>query len=283
MDRTWVLAAVSLCLAGCRSPSALADTARLDARADTSSAAADAAPVSLLESYPSQAVGARPVSEADCREAEAQAKDVDAQTQLDMNTGASGRAGMAECKMRRTYVALARRLAGNHEAVAKLESAQRRWISFRRAGDTARFPHDEPGYYGSIFPWCLSLEHEGQSLSRSDSLAAAAACHEAAADLEAAKEAARGADAELNDAYRKVRARFAKDPAFIAALTRAEQSWIAFRDAQAAFAGAAAGTPNGACATRASAGTAKARTDELRAWLGPWEEGNVCAGSYTPP
>ena len=276
-----MLAAAWLSLVGCHAPSAVADTVRLDA--GTSSG--DAAPASLVESYPSQALGAPAMSEDDCRKAEAQSKNDDDQTQMGMNEVAWGNAGVAECEMRRAYVTLTRALARNANAVAKLESAQRYWIGFEAAGDGERFPHkDDPdSYYGSVFPMCLGFEHAYRRTDRSKTLAGATSCHETESDRGPAGEAARIADAALNDAYRKVRAKYASDPAFLTAFTRAEQAWLSLRDAQVALAGAISGAPGGDCATRELERVTKARTEQLRLWLAPYEEGNVCAGSYLPP
>ena len=91
------------------------------------------------------------------------------------------------------------------------------------------------------------------------------------------------ADVAMNDAYRKVRAAFAKDAKFIAALTRAQRTWITYRNAQVAFAASASGSPDGTCAMRELGRETKERAEYLRNWLLPYEEGDVCAGSYAPP
>lgn len=94
------------------------------------------------------------------------------------------------------------------------------------------------------------------------------------------------ADRELNEVYRKVLVAHAKDAAFIAKLKTAQRAWIAFRDAEleARFPArdkqAEYGSSYSMCADGALESMTRQRIKELRAWLEPVAEGEVCAGSY---
>ena len=93
---------------------------------------------------------------------------------------------------------------------------------------------------------------------------------------ECAGQAYRGSDAALNAAYREIRARLADDAAGRARLQTAQRTWLAFRDAECAFATAA--SADGSIhpylqATCLEALTA-ARLDQLQAYLA-CEEGDL--------
>ncbi len=223
-------------------------------------------------------------SDAECerarREAAAQPK-----TQLGLNEQAGAKASLAACDVRRAHDDVQRALARNPEGLAALETAQRTWRAFGAAHELERFPHqDEPGYYGSVFPMCLLGERAAMSLARARELRASAPSPcKPGAPTPGQAGAVRAADAALNDSYRKVRSAYASEPAFLAALQRAELSWIAFRDAQVALASASSGGPESACAQREAERTTQARDDQLREWLKPREDGDACAGSFAPP
>jgi uncharacterized protein YecT (DUF1311 family) len=272
------MSGVLLSTTSCYERRAIADVPPLDSGPPSATAA------SLLLAYPSKAVGCDALTDADCARAEARSTNDNPRTQTEANELAYAKAWVAECKMRRTYVGLMQRLAANQRAVANLEEAQRRWVTLTVHDEKARFPHiDEPGFYGSVLPICLGIEEERQSLAGNEALKASASCREDPAARAAATEAARTADVALNDAYRKIRSAFGKDAKFISALTRAEQMWIASRDAQLAFAASASGVPEGTCAMRELAGATRERTEFLRGWLQPYKEGDACAGSHAPP
>ncbi|MBX3689985.1 lysozyme inhibitor LprI family protein [Dokdonella sp.] len=94
------------------------------------------------------------------------------------------------------------------------------------------------------------------------------------------------ADRELNEVYRKVLVAHAKDAVFVAKLKTAQRAWIAFRDAEleARFPAkdkqAEYGSSYSMCADGALESMTRQRIKDLRAWLEPVAEGEVCAGSY---
>ncbi|MBS0590083.1 MAG: DUF1311 domain-containing protein [Proteobacteria bacterium] len=93
------------------------------------------------------------------------------------------------------------------------------------------------------------------------------------------------ADRELNDIYAQIRRQYKDDKVFLARLQRAQQAWIAFRDAEFEAHYPAQdkignyGTSFGLCAPQLKAQLTRKRSVELRAWLDGAKEGDVCAGS----
>jgi uncharacterized protein YecT (DUF1311 family) len=94
------------------------------------------------------------------------------------------------------------------------------------------------------------------------------------------------ADQELNSVYQQIQHEYSNDKVFLAALTKAQLAWIAFRDAEeeALFPKRIVGSysygrvePMCRCFTREKI-TAQ-RVKELKVWLEGAEEGDVCRGS----
>jgi uncharacterized protein YecT (DUF1311 family) len=198
-----------------------------------------------------------------------------------MNMGAAADAIRALCTMHRVYDELRGSLGSDAGAIAKLDAAQRYWSAYRAAHLLERFPQqDTPGYYGSVFPFCRNLEEAGMNGVRVEELRNARKCTATGSTTPQATDAARAADALLNTSYRKVLSVYAKDPAFVAAFRRAEIAWLDFRDAQVAFAVALSQAPDSICAQRELERVTRQRTQDIREWLRPHEEGNVCEGSY---
>jgi len=93
------------------------------------------------------------------------------------------------------------------------------------------------------------------------------------------------AEKELSDVYGAVLARYAQDPAFVAKLKRAQQAWIAYRDAELAALypsndkRGAYGSVYETCYCSEQRQMTEQRTEVLRQWLTGVDEGNVCGGS----
>jgi uncharacterized protein YecT (DUF1311 family) len=212
----------------------------------------------------------------ECRQAKRDAAR-QANTQAEMTTQAAASAVLAGCDLRVARDKLAQELAHDPRAADALEDSQRRWRAFREAHEAERSPHaDEPGFYGTAFPMCRSMERSAMRHARQAELDGVGRCtRDPAAPAQAV--AVRAADAALNDVYRNVRTANAKDPKFLAALQQAEVAWIAYRDAEVALAAAASGGADSACAQRELERATQARTTQLREWLKAPEDGDVCS------
>jgi uncharacterized protein YecT (DUF1311 family) len=217
-----------------------------------------------------------------CRQAKREAKG-EAKTQADMTTQAAAGAVLAGCDLRVARDKLAMELAHDPKAAAALEDSQQKWRAFREAHEAERSPHaDEPGFYGTVFPMCQSMERSAMRHARQAELDGLGRCAPGPS-APAQAGAARTADAALNDVYRNVRTAYAKDPKFLAALQQAEVAWIAYRDAQVALAAAATGDAGSACAQHELERTTQARTTQLREWLKTPQDGDVCSLGVAPP
>ena len=202
--------------------------------------------------------------------------------ELEMNEHAGARATLAACAMRLAFTALRTSLSPG--AASALDAAQAAWETFSVERENERFPHSaEQGYYGSIAGMCYgALDEESATARTAELKALAKACGEAASDAPQATRAAKGADATLNEVYRKIRATYETDATFIKALTHAQVIWLKLRDSQVTLAKART-DDNPACAESELARVTSARVDQLRAWLKPTTEGDTCIGSYGGP
>jgi uncharacterized protein YecT (DUF1311 family) len=76
-----------------------------------------------------------------------------AKTQLAMNACASGEAAHVENKRNAVYRKLLANASGQPEAIAKIKSSEKAWITYRDAYVDAMYPaEDKRAEYGSIFP-----------------------------------------------------------------------------------------------------------------------------------
>jgi uncharacterized protein YecT (DUF1311 family) len=242
--------------------------------------ATEAASVTTLVAAPDAASSAGPDPDApsnfQCRQAKRDAKG-EAKTQAEMTTQAAAGAVLAGCDLRVARDKLALDLAHDPKGAGALDDSQRKWRAFREAHEVERSPHeDEPGYYGTAFPMCRSMERSAMRHARQTELEGVGRCARGPA-APAQAGAVRTADTTLNDAYRSVRTAYARDPKFLAALQQAEVAWIAYRDAQVALAAAASGGADSACAQGELERTTQARTAQLREWLKAPQDGDVCA------
>ncbi len=85
-------------------------------------------------------------------------------------------------------------------------------------------------------------------------------------------------DARLNKTYRKIVARLADDPNGKKLLLAAQRDWIAFRDAECAFAtaGSAGGSIHPMLVSDCLAGLTKARAEQLAGYLDCEEGDTTC-------
>lgn len=91
-----------------------------------------------------------------------------------------------------------------------------------------------------------------------------------------ASDAYAAADGKLNDAYKKIEARLSDLPEFRMALTKAQRAWIAYRDAECAFAGSAVAGASSypMVLSYCLAGLTQARVQDLEGYL-ECEEGDL--------
>jgi uncharacterized protein YecT (DUF1311 family) len=93
------------------------------------------------------------------------------------------------------------------------------------------------------------------------------------------------ADADLNSVYKQVLSEYKSNKLFIKKLRKAEQKWIAFRDAQMQALYPQADTPGyygtvfPVCWESSLTELTKQRTETLQRWLDGVEEGDACRGS----
>lgn len=91
------------------------------------------------------------------------------------------------------------------------------------------------------------------------------------------------ADVEMNGAYQTILREYRGEPSFVAALRKAQLSWIRYRDAhvESIYPGDASqyGSINPMCRCTHLATITRERTKILNQWVEGIEDGNVCAGS----
>jgi len=62
----------------------------------------------------------------------------------------------AEKEINAVYQKILREYSADKEFIKNLKASQRLWIQFRDAEIKARYPNQTPGYYGSVYPTCVS-------------------------------------------------------------------------------------------------------------------------------
>ena len=62
----------------------------------------------------------------------------------------------AEKEINAVYQKILREYSADKEFIKNLKASQRLWIQFRGAEIKARYPNQTPGYYGSVYPTCVS-------------------------------------------------------------------------------------------------------------------------------
>lgn len=92
------------------------------------------------------------------------------------------------------------------------------------------------------------------------------------------------ADKELNVVYQKILIKYAKNTAFIKALRESQRLWIKFRLAELTMRFPEMGTKDYGsaypmCANIIAEEITKKRITQVKQWLKPVEDGDVCSGS----
>ncbi|WP_296146551.1 lysozyme inhibitor LprI family protein [uncultured Flavobacterium sp.] len=106
-----------------------------------------------------------------------------------------------------------------------------------------------------------------------------------ASENEKTSQAYMKADKELNQVYQQILKEYKSDKVFIASLKKAQQAWIAFRDAEVAAnypaknGMQAYGSAFPMCWNLTLAELTKERTAKLKVWITGIPEGDVCNGS----
>jgi len=105
------------------------------------------------------------------------------------------------------------------------------------------------------------------------------------AENEKASQAYMKADKELNQVYQQILKEYKSDKSFIASLKKAQQAWIAFRDAEVAAiypaknGREAYGSAFPMCWNMTLEELTKERTAKLKVWITGIPEGDMCSGS----
>lgn len=79
------------------------------------------------------------------------------QTQSEMNIEASESYKIADKELNDIYKIIINEYKSDLIFIKNLKSAQRIWITFRDAELKVMYPEREMGYYGSIYPTCVSI------------------------------------------------------------------------------------------------------------------------------
>lgn len=159
-------------------------------------------------------------------------------TQADMTLSASRESADADQELNATYQALRGSLDAGSKA--KLVTAQKAWIAFRDAETTFQAA---PFQGGSMYPMQAMATNASLTRQRTTDLSGWKAMRDTAgpdgpaAAREGATARAAAADKALNVAYTRLAGTL--DSGAKAQLRTAQRAWLAFRDAEAAFAGPA--------------------------------------------
>ncbi len=79
------------------------------------------------------------------------------QTQTDMNQDEFATYKKAEKEINTVYQKILKEYSSDTEFIKNLKTAQRLWIQFRDAEVKAKYPNRTQGYYGSVYPMCVSI------------------------------------------------------------------------------------------------------------------------------
>lgn len=81
--------------------------------------------------------------------------------QVEMNSCADASYQNADNQLNEVYRLVLRQYADDLVFIEKLKKSQRLWLRFRDAELELKYPHaEEQGYYGTVYPQCLSGEKE---------------------------------------------------------------------------------------------------------------------------
>lgn len=79
------------------------------------------------------------------------------QTQNEMNQNEYAAYKKAEKEINSVYQRILKENSFDTEFLKNLKAAQRLWIQFRDAEVKAKYPNRTQGYYGSVYPMCVSI------------------------------------------------------------------------------------------------------------------------------
>ena len=78
------------------------------------------------------------------------------QTQYELNVQYSESYKKVDKKLNETYKAILSEYKSDTVFIKNLKASQRIWIMFRDAELKVKYPEREQGFYGSVFPMCVS-------------------------------------------------------------------------------------------------------------------------------
>ena len=79
------------------------------------------------------------------------------QSQSDMNKEEQQKFLVAEKELNQVYQQILNEYKDDTAFTKNLRASQRLWLQFRQAEMKTMYPDREPGFYGSIYPMCLSI------------------------------------------------------------------------------------------------------------------------------
>lgn len=79
-----------------------------------------------------------------------------AQTQMELSGDANTDYQNADKELNAVYKKVAKEYKDDAAFIAALKASEKAWIKLRDAQVKMKFPEDEPGYYGSDYPMCVS-------------------------------------------------------------------------------------------------------------------------------
>jgi len=88
------------------------------------------------------------------------------QTQSDLNNDAAESYKKADIELNNIYKAILSEYKTDTHFIKNFKASQRIWITFRDAELKMKYPETEPGYYGSVYPMCVSIYLETLTLER---------------------------------------------------------------------------------------------------------------------
>lgn len=94
------------------------------------------------------------------------------QTQAEMNRKAKESYTKADEELNEIYKTILSEYKSDTVFINNLKTAQRIWITFRDAEVKVKYPEREPGYYGSVYPACVSIYLEKLTRARISTLKA---------------------------------------------------------------------------------------------------------------
>ncbi len=94
------------------------------------------------------------------------------QTQAEMNRKGNESYSKADKELNDIYQTILTEYESDTVFINNLKTAQRIWITFRDAEVKVKYPEREPGYYGSVYPVCVSIYLEKLTRARISTLKA---------------------------------------------------------------------------------------------------------------